>query len=99
MPYVDDILGRTQSEHDQNLEHMLRCLHAKNFRLQLSKCKFRKPELPFLGHHLLGFKLHPSSSKVEAIAIAPAPTNVQQLTSFLGMVTYCSDFLEDLAMV
>ncbi len=85
MPYVDDILvyGRTQSEHDQNLEHALRCLHTKNFRLQLSKCKFHQPKVPFLGHVLLGTELHPSSSKVEAIANVPTPTNLQQLTSFL----------------
>ncbi len=82
MPYINDILvyGRKQSEHCQNLECMLQCLHAKNFCLQPSKCKFHQLKVPFLGHILSGTELCPSSSKVEAIANAPAPTNVQQLS-------------------
>ncbi len=101
IPYVDDILvyGRTQSEHDQNLECALRCLHGKNFRLQLSKCKFHQPKVLFLGHIMSGTELRLSSSKIKAIANAPAPANLQQLASFLGLVTYCSDFSEDLATI
>ncbi len=100
MPYVDDILvyAKTKLEHDQNLERVLRCLHAKNFRLQLNKCRFRQTEVPFLGHVLSGTELHLSPSKVEAITGAPALTNVLQLSSFLGLVAYnCSDFMGDLA--
>ncbi len=101
VPYVDDILvyGKTKAEHDQNLERALRCLHAKNFRLQLNKCRFRQTEVPFLGHVLSGTELRPSPSKVEAITGAPAPTNLAQLSSFLGLVTYCSDFIDDLATI
>ncbi len=72
-------------------------MHAKNFRLQLSKCRFRKSEVPFLGH--IANELRLSLNKVEAIAGAPPPTNLQQLVSFFGLVTYCSDFLADLAMM
>ncbi len=71
----------------------------KNFWLQWSKCKFHKTEVPFLGHILSGTKLCLSPSKIEAISNVLMPTNVQQLASFLGLVTYCSDFIEDLAMV
>ncbi len=101
VPYVDDILvyGETKLEHDQNLEHTLRCLHAMNFRLQLNKCRFHQIEVPFLGHVLSGTELQSIPAKVEAITCAPAPTNVSQLSSFLGLVTYCSDFMEDLATV
>ncbi len=71
----------------------------KNFSLQLSKCKFCKPQVPFLGHILSGTELRPSPSKVEAIADTPAPTNLQQLSSFPGLVMFCSDFLEGLATI
>ncbi len=101
VPYMDDILicGKTKVEHDQNLERALRCLHAKNFRLQLNKCRFRQTEVPFLGHVLSGTELRLSLTKVEAITGAPAPTNLPQLSSFLGLVTYCSDFIDDLATI
>ncbi len=44
-----------------------------------------------------GTELQPSPSKVEAITGAQALTNVLQLSSFLGLVTYCSDFMGDVA--
>ncbi len=98
---MDNILiyGKTKAEHDQNLEHALRCLHARNCQLQLNRCRFRQTEVPFLGHVLSGMELRPSPSKVEAITGAPAPTNLAQLSSFLGLVTYCSDFIDDLATI
>ncbi len=71
-----------------NLECMLQCLHANNFCLQLNKGRFHKIEVPFLGHVLSGTELHPSLTKVEAITGAPALTNVLQLSSFPGLVTY-----------
>ncbi len=101
VPYVHDILvyGKMHVEHDWRLECALHCLNTKNFRLQLSKCKFHQPDVSFLGHILSGTELCPRLSMVEAIANAPTPSNVQQLTSFLGLITYCSDFIEDLATV
>ncbi len=54
VPNLDDILvyGKTHAEHDQWLERALRRLNTKTFRLQLSKCKFCQPGVPFLGHVL-----------------------------------------------
>ncbi len=78
VPYMGDILiyGKTKAKHDQNLEHVLRCLHAKNFRLQLNKCRFHQTEVPFLGHMLSGTELRPSLTKVKAITGALTLTSL-----------------------
>ncbi len=72
--------------------------HSKNFRLQLSKCLFRRVFVPFLGHLLAGKELKPSPVTVAAIADAPTPQTAQQLNSFLSLVTFYIDFIPDLAM-
>ncbi len=53
---TDDILvyGKTKQEQDRNLEKVLHAHHSRNFRLQLSKCRFRQATIAILGHLLLG---------------------------------------------
>ena len=43
--------------------------------------------------------LQPSTDKVEAFHMAPAPQDVSQLKSFLGLVNYYGKFLPDLSSV
>jgi len=43
--------------------------------------------------------VRPVESSVEAIKNAPAPTNVSQLRSWLGVLQYYHQFLPDLATV
>ncbi len=99
IPYIDDVLvyGKSQQEHDHNLEWVLQALHSKNFCLQLPKCLFQQASLPFLGHILSGKELKPSPSTAAAITDAPTPRTAQQLSSFLGLVTFYIDFIPDLA--
>lgn len=41
--------------------------------------------------------LQPTDKKVEAIRTAPAPTDLSQLKSFLGLINYYSKFLPNLS--
>jgi len=52
-----------------------------------------------LGHQISQSGLHPTKEKVRAIVEAPAPQNVSQLKSFLGMLNYYSKFLPNLSIV
>ena len=51
----------------------------------------------YLGHSISAEGLKPSEEKIRAISQAPAPANLAQLRSFLGMVNYYGKFLEDLS--
>ena len=50
-----------------------------------------------MGHVVDEEGIHPTEEKVKAIKEAPAPTNVTQLCSFLGLVNYYNKFLPNLA--
>ena len=93
--YIDDILitDEIDEEHLQNLDTVLSRLESEGLRLKLEKCAF----MLYLGHTISSQGLHPSPDKVRAIVEAPAPRNVSQLRSFLGMVNYYGKFLNQLS--
>ena len=66
-------------------------------RLKRNKCRFMLAKVEYLGHTISREGLQPTESKVRAIENAPAPTNVSQLKSFLGLVNYYGKFLPNLA--
>ena len=97
--YLDDILvtGNTEAEHLDNLGSVLRKLKSAGMRLKREKCYFMMSEVEYLGHKLSSKGLQPADDKVRAISQAPAPTNITQLKSFLGLVSYYSKFLPNTA--
>ena len=97
--YLDDILvtGSTPQEHLQNLAVVLERLSQHGIRLKEKKCSFMQDSVDYLGHHIDAQGIRTSPSKVEAITKAPAPNNVTQLRSFLGMVNYYGKFLHNLS--
>ena len=62
-----------------------------------SKCAFLLPQVEYLGHQISEKGLQPTTQKLRAIVEAPAPNNVSQLKSFLGMINYYSKFLPNLS--
>ena len=97
--YIDDILitGRTDQEHLEHLAEMLRRLKEAGMRLKKGKCAYLLPSVEYLGHTISAEGLRTADSKVEAIVNAPAPKNVAELRSFLGLVNYYAKFLPNLA--
>ena len=93
--YIDDILvtGRTREEHTKNLRAVLQRIREYGLRLKKSKCQFFMRELEFLGHSITPEGVKPTKSRVKSILEAPAPTNKQELQSFLGMLTYNAKFV------
>ena len=55
------------------------------------------PSVTYLGYRLDAEGLHPLTDKVKAIEEAPAPRNVTELKSYLGLLTYYNKFLPNLA--
>jgi len=51
----------------------------------------------YLGHTISGQGLQPTDEKIQAIKKAPAPQDVTQLKSFLGLLNYYSKFLPNLS--
>ena len=85
--YLDDT-GPTPEAHLRALDEVLRRLAKAGLRANQGKCRFLAPAVDYLGHRIDTQGLHPIVEKVEAIRDAPAPTNVSELRSYLGLLTY-----------
>ena len=56
-------------------------------------------EIEFFGFRISKDRIYPTESKIAAIQAFKPPNNITELSSFLGMVTYLSDFMPHLAML
>ena len=86
--YLDDILITGNL-----LETVFARLDKAGLRIKRSKCEFMKTSVTYLGHKIDEKRLHPLTEKVEAVTMAPKPTSVHELKSYLGLLTYYSKFL------
>ena len=96
--YIDNVLitGPTNEEHLKSLEEVLKRMKEAGLKLRQDKCSFMSPSVTYLGYKIDAEGLDPLPEKVEAIVKAPSPTNVTQLKSYLGLLSYYSRFLPNL---
>ena len=97
--YLDDILitGSSQEEHVSNLKEVLSRLQQAGLRLRKDKCEFMVSSVKYLGHIIDANGLHPAPDKLKAVKNAPYPQNVTELKAYLGLLTYYSKFLPNMA--
>lgn len=91
MGIADDIVvcGSTPSEHDQAFCEMLKATRKHNVSLNSEKLQFKQAQVDFYGHVL--------TEKLEAIHNMESPSNMGELLTILGMVTYLNHFSTKLA--
>ena len=96
---LDDIItsGENDEDHLQNLRTIFERLATYGLKANNAKCEFFKSSIKFCGHVISDKGLQQDESKVKAIVEAPAPQNVSELLSWLGMVTYYHKFLPNIA--
>ena len=96
--YLDDILvtGFSDTEHLESLKEVLTRLEKAGLRLNRKKCQFLASEVTYLGYRIDSEGLHPTDDKLRAVQAAPVLTNVTELKSYLGLLTYYGRFLPHL---
>ena len=101
MNISDDILvwGVTETDHEANLRACLERLRQKNLTLKREKCEFFMRKISFFGHVFSADGYSPDPAKAAAIADAPKPKSKDEFSSLLGMASYCSRFIPNLATV
>lgn len=92
--YFDDIIihGATINECECRLIKCLEVLQTNQLHVNRNKCEFFKTELQYLGYVVSHNKISKCRSKIEAIINLPIPQNVNDVRTFLGMITYYSKF-------
>ena len=93
--YIGDIIigGEDETELLQALDTVLTILEKARLRLKLNKCEFMKQSITYLGHTIDKDGLHPTADKFAAIRDASKPTNVGELHSFIGLITFYGKFI------
>ena len=99
--YIDDILvsGLNDEDHLRTLERVLSRLQQNGVTVKKEKCYFLQDAVEYLGHVVDKEGLHATPEKLKAIQEAPAPTNIRELRSFLGLINYYGRFIANLATV
>lgn len=97
--YLDDILigGLDEEDCKNNCLEVMSRLEKYNVRINIEKCKFLKSTVNYLGHTLTSKGLKPNEEKVQAIVECPAPSDVPQLQSYLGMINYYGKYIPNLS--
>ena len=93
------VSGSNDEEHLENLEEVLKRLSEAGLRLKRKKCAFMAEEVVYLGQKINRQGIQPVEEKVRAITEAPAPKNVSEVRSYLGMINYYQKYLSNLSTI
>jgi hypothetical protein len=94
--YIDDLLiaSNTWEEHVIHVDKVLRMLISCDLRIHPDKSVFGTNIVEYLGHNVIGeHGITMNGAKVEAIKVLPDPTNVPELRSILGFLSYYRHFI------
>jgi hypothetical protein len=99
--YIDDLLVASSDAqtHQQHLEMLFKKLKNAGFTMNLSKSQFLKSQIKCLGHIVTPEAIFVDPHKTKAINDFPAPKNLMQFHSFLGICGYVRRFVPNIAIV
>ena len=70
------------------MEEVFRRLCDADVKLNPKKCSFFKQRVEYLGHVVTPEGISPNPDKVRVVQVFPTPTNLKELTNFLGLANY-----------
>lgn len=95
LAYMDDVLcfSSTAAEGLERLDAVLVALSEAGFSFNISKCKFMKTQISYLGYVIYAGEVRPNPLKIQALIHAPTPKTATQVRQFLGLASYFRRFI------
>ena len=99
--YLDDIivLGTDFDDILSALRKVFLRFHEYHLKLKPRKCHYFREKVEFLGKMVSGNGVSILPDKLEAVKGWPVPTNVKELQSFLGFMSYHRNHIQNFAQV
>ena len=93
--YLDDILVKSKNvqEHKEHIRTVFQRIEEFGFKLSAEKCEFFLKQIKYLGQIIDSQGRRPDPQRTEAIEKMPAPNNIAQLQSFLGLAQYYAIYI------
>lgn len=97
--FIDDIVifGSDDAEHDKRLHHTLKVLQDNDVLLNQEKCIYKIKVIQFLGHELSPKGAKPLTKYTKSIQEFRAPSTLEELQSFLGLINFVGKWIPNLA--
>lgn len=94
-PYLDNITiaGKTQAEHDENVNKFLEIVKLKKLTLNESKTVHSVPSINVLGYCVGNGVIKPDQDRLKPLQDFPPPTNANALRRALGMFAYYAKWI------
>ena len=98
-PIIDDILvsGETDEDHHQNIVNLFDRFQQYGLRVKPSKCSIMQMTVRYMGCEMSAEGMRLTEEQVGAIQEVPGRQNVQWLRSWLAMVNFQGQFVDNLA--
>ena len=95
-PYMDNITisGRTQEEHDHNLQQFLNAAEKSNLNFNKAKCTFSTRKLTILGRVVEDGEIRPDPERLKALTEMPVPQDMKALKRIQGFFSYYSAWIQ-----
>lgn len=99
--YLDDVSvpGKNDDDGMEKLKRVLAKAEENGLIINWRKSTFLAKRIKFLGFILENGTIKPSNEKTEAVRKFPAPSNVQQIQSFLGLTGFLRRFVPNYATI
>ena len=99
--YLNNILiySKTKEDHLKHLQTVLHILRKYQLYAKAKKYKLFRTKIEYTGHYISDEGITVDPRKIETIKNWPAPINMSEVRSFLGLISYYRKFVQGFSAI